>query len=208
MLRIDHVVRAVRDLDEAGERWDRTLGLSSIPGGVHPRWGTANRIVPLGRDYLELMAIVDRSAAAATVLGRALLALTADGDAWFAVCVADDDIDATAARLDMEVVPGSRERPDGSVVSWRGAGIEDPRRTADLPFFIAWDGPPGQHPGAASAAHRSGATGIAWVEIVGDAERCAAWTGAAALPVRFVGPGPPVGIRRIGLASPGEEIVV
>ena len=207
MLRIDHVVRAVRDLDDAADRWEREHGLSSIPGGVHPRWGTANRILPMGRDYLELMTVVDRDTAASTVLGRALLDLTTAGGAWFAFCVADDAIDATAARLAMEVTPGSRERPDGSVVSWRGAGIEDPRRTLDLPFFIAWDGPPDQHPGATRITHTSGASGIAWVEIAGDPDRLAAWTGGAGLPVRFV-PGDPPGIRRVGLASPAGQIVL
>ncbi len=48
MYSIDHVVLAVSDLDEAAERLRRDHGLASVPGGVHPGWGTGNRIVPLG----------------------------------------------------------------------------------------------------------------------------------------------------------------
>jgi hypothetical protein len=36
MLRIDHVVYAVRDLDDAAERFRRDHGLDSTPGGRHP----------------------------------------------------------------------------------------------------------------------------------------------------------------------------
>jgi hypothetical protein len=180
-MRIDHVVYVVRDLGEAAERWRAGYGLASVVGGRHPRWGTANRIVPLGRDYLELISVVDPETAKGTALGAALLERADDG--WFAVCVADDDIDATAARLDLSVDAGSRTRPDGAVVAWRGAGVEDPRRTAELPFFIAWDVPPELHPGAAAVAHPSGATGIASVQVHGDPARLRSWLGGADLPI-------------------------
>lgn len=53
MLVIDHVVLGVQDLDVAGERLLSNHGLASVPGGRHSRWGTGNRIVPLGADHLE-----------------------------------------------------------------------------------------------------------------------------------------------------------
>jgi hypothetical protein len=34
-------------------------GLASIEGGRHPGWGTANRIIPLGDAYIELVTVVD-----------------------------------------------------------------------------------------------------------------------------------------------------
>ncbi|MEX0983587.1 MAG: VOC family protein [Actinomycetota bacterium] len=207
MLRIDHVVRVVKDLDEAGDRLLRDQGLVSFPGGTHPRWGTANRIAPLGRDYVELISVLDLATASGTTLGRMLRDLVAAGDAWFALCLADDDIDATCVRLGLEAVPGSRERPDGSVVRWRGAGIEDERRTPDLPFFLAWDVPAEMHPGAAAVHHPDGATGIAWVEVAGDPGAFAMWTGGADLPVRHVGAEPP-GIIRVAIATPSGEVVL
>jgi len=38
------------------------------------------------------------------------------------------------------------ERPDGSVLRWRVAGLEDAMRTPTLPFFLEWEQPE-EHPG-------------------------------------------------------------
>lgn len=207
MPRIDHVVYAVSDLDAAAERFRHEHGLVSVPGGMHPRWGTGNRLIPLGVDYVELLGVVDPAMAATTALGRTLMDLTADGDRWFAICLADERLEETAARLGLEVEPGSRTRPDGVELAWRGAGIEDPRRPPDLPFFIAWDVPMDLHPGADPPAHPSGARRIAWVEIAGDRRAFDDWTGGASLPARFA-PGGPPGIRAVALATPtGEQIL-
>jgi hypothetical protein len=205
--RIDHAVFAVRDLAAAAARWEEAYGLVSSPGGHHPRWGTANRIVPLGSDYLELISVVEPEVAAGSVLGRTLLDLTAEGDRWFSLCMADDDLEATAARLGLEVQPGSRTTPDGSEVRWRGAGIDAPERELWLPFFIAWDVPPELHPGRAVARHRVDVDGIASVEIAGDAGRMRAWIGGQDLPLRVV-PGPPA-LRSVSVRlSAGGELVV
>jgi hypothetical protein len=186
-MRIDHAVLAVGDLDDAASRLHARTGLASIPGGRHPAWGTQNRIVPLGEDYMELLAVVDRPVGEATPLGRTLLGLTRDGeDRWFSLCVRLAGLDATAARLGLTVEPGARTRPDGVTVRWRGAGIEDPRRPPWLPFFIEWDVPPDQHPGRAAADHRVGATGIVGAEVAGDAAAWDAWLDGATLPVTVV----------------------
>jgi hypothetical protein len=206
VLRIDHVVYAVRDLDEAAERFRRDLGLDSAPGGRHPGWGTANRIVPLGEDYLELISVVDSDRAAGTTFGRSLLERSAAGDGWFAVCVAADDLEAVARRLDLEVSRGSRERPDGGAVRWRSAGLEDPRREPWMPFFIAWDVPPELHPGRARAGHGVKARGIASVEVGGDAAALDAWLGGQELPIRLTGD--PDGIHSVTLATPEGELVI
>lgn len=205
MLQIDHVVYAVRDLDAAATRVLEELGLASVPGGVHPQWGTGNRIIPLGdSQYLELLAVVDPSVAAKSPLGRSLQALTAGGDAWFAMCLATDAIEAVAARLGLDVVSGSRTLPDGRPVSWRGAGIDDPARSPDLPFFIAWDAQT-PHPGATPIEHPCGATGITWVEIDGDQHRFTEWVEGAPLPVRLhTGEG---GVRAVALQTPAGQLV-
>jgi hypothetical protein len=119
---------AVRDLDDAGDRLLRDHGLASVPGGRHARWGTANRIVPLGDDYIELIGVVDREQAAGTVFGRTMMDLTADGDRWYAICLASDDVDAIAHRLGLAIEPGARTRPDDDELRWRGAGLEAPER--------------------------------------------------------------------------------
>jgi catechol 2,3-dioxygenase-like lactoylglutathione lyase family enzyme len=205
-MRIDHVVLAVADLDAAAARL-AAAGLASVEGGVHAAWGTANRIVPLGADYVELLAVVDRAAGERTTLGSQLLGLTADGaDRWFAVCLADVDIAATAARLGLEVTPGSRVRPDGVRVAWRGAGIEAASRPFGFPFFIDWEVGPSDHPGAGGPPQPSGARGIAWVEVGADPVAFDAWTGDAGVPVRLVEGEP--GVRRVALATPEGELIL
>jgi len=206
MLRVDHVVLAVADLDAAAARLNER-GLTTVPGGLHPRWGTANRIATLGGSrYVELLGVVDRDAGAASALGRAIAARARDRDRWFALCLADDDLDATAERLGLGVDRGGRELPDGTTVAWRSVGIEAPIRTPALPFFITWVVPVGAHPGDPTPAHPSGADDIAWIEVAGDAERFRAWVGGASLPVR-VTPGDD-GITAVALRTPAGELVL
>src|SRR5437762_11512700 len=66
---VDHVLLPVADLEEGARSLDERFGLKGIPGGRHPGVGTANVIVPLGRQYLELIAIVDEGEAASSRLG-------------------------------------------------------------------------------------------------------------------------------------------
>ena len=68
--RIDHVIYAVRDVDVVTDQFAIRYGLAAVPGGMHPTWGTANRIVPLGDEYLELVHVVDPEVAAANDFGR------------------------------------------------------------------------------------------------------------------------------------------
>jgi hypothetical protein len=198
--RIDHAVYAVRDLEVATARWRDAYGLAAAAGGYHPRWGTANRIVPLGADYLELISVVEPSVAVDSVLGRRLLGLTAQGDRWYSLCLADDDVDGTAARLGLEVERGSRTTPDGAELRWRSAGIDAPQRQSWLPFFIAWDVAPERHPGRLPGSD-AGEPGIVAVDVAGDVSDLRAWVDGADLPIHVVD-GPPglvsVTVRRAG----------
>jgi hypothetical protein len=207
MYRFDHAVMAVRDPEASASRLADDLGLTFLPGGRHPRWGTANMIAPFGDDYVELLGVVDRRVGAGTVLGRTLLDLSAGGDRWFSICLADDAIDATAGRLGLTVEPGGRTRTDGTEVRWRGAGIEDRGDELSLPFFIAWDVPPGLHPGAMPVEHRTPVEGIAWAEVGGDGDGLRHWLGGADVPIRVVDG--PSRVLAIGLRlEGGGELVI
>jgi hypothetical protein len=206
MLRLDHVVYAVRDLDEAAVRFREGFGLDSTEGGRHERWGTANRIVPLGDQYVELVAAVDETVAALTGFGRGVLERASDGGGWFTIAAVAEDLDAVAARLGLEIGSGSRTRPDGETLRWRSAGLDDPRREPLMPFFLAWDVPDELHPGRARAGHGIRAEGIAWVEVGGDAERLRDWLGGEELPIRVVDAVP--GIHRVALSTADGELVV
>jgi hypothetical protein len=206
VLRLDHVVYAVPDLDEVAVRFRDEFGLDSTEGGRHERWGTANRIVPLGGQYLELVAAMDDQVAAETPFGSGVLERAARGGGWFTLAAVADDLDAVASRLGIEVGSGSRMRPDGQTVRWRMAGLDDSRREPWMPFFLAWDATNELHPGRARVGRGARATGLAWVEVGGDAERLRTWLGGDALPIRVTDDVP--GIHRVAISTPDGELVI
>jgi catechol 2,3-dioxygenase-like lactoylglutathione lyase family enzyme len=206
MLRLDHVAYAVPDLDEAAVRFREELGLDSTDGGRHEQWGTANRIVPLGDQYLELVAAMDERVAAETAFGGGVLERVARGGGWFTIAAVAEDLDAVASRLGLEVGSGSRTRPDGQTIRWRMAGLDDLRREPWMPFFLAWDVIDELYPGRARAGHGVCATGIAWVEVGGDAERLRTWLGADELPIRLTDGEP--GIHRVAVATVDGEFEI
>ncbi|MGI8610533.1 MAG: VOC family protein [Candidatus Dormibacteria bacterium] len=204
MLEVDHVLIAVANLDEAAARMEREYGLKSIDGGTHPGWGTANRIVPLGREYLELIGVVDPDMAIEHPFGRWMLERVADGDHLLRCCLRPTDLEATAERIGHEPVPGSRETPEGGSVHWRLVGLEA-AMSENLPFFIEWH-PDSEHPGAKEVKHPSQAMGIAWVEIGGEPGRLTEWLDEDVAAVRLVGGSP--GVKAIGVIAPDGDIVL
>jgi Glyoxalase-like domain len=205
---LDHVIYAVDDLDAAGANLFDREGLASVPGGRHEGWGTHNRIVPLGETYLELIAVADVDEAEGSEFGRAVRRALTEDHALVGWVVATDDIDAVAKRLDLEVEEKSRETAEGSTLRWRVAGIERAMKTGALPFFVQWDVPPEQHPGAADVSHEADVEGIAWVEVCAD-DRDAVneWLGEDhELPVRITEGDPALGAAAI--ATGGGEIVL
>ena len=206
MLALDHLGYAVRDLDGAAVRFREELGLDSVVGGRHVGFGTANRIVPLGDQYIEIVGVVDEAEARGSAFGRSVLERTTDGDGWLVIVVATDDVDAEAARLGLEVTTGARSRPDGTEVRWRMTGLDAPQREPWMPFFMTWDIPDELHPGRQRAGHVVKAQGLAWVEVGGDVERLRAWLGGQDLPIRVTDA--PPGLVRAAVATARGEIVI
>jgi hypothetical protein len=167
-LRMDHVIYAVDDLDEAAAGLFDREGLASVAGGRHEGWGTANRIVPLGDTYLELIAVVDVDEAEGSEFGRGVRRAQTEDRPLVGWVVATDDIEAIANRLDLEVEEKSRETADGDTLRWRVAGIERALKTGALPFFVQWDVPDDERPAAADVRHEADVEGIAWVEVCAD----------------------------------------
>jgi hypothetical protein len=201
---LDHVLIAVADLASAGRELEARHGLVSVEGGRHPGWGTANRIVPLGETYLELIAAVDDEEAAASEVGRWVLSSAGPARplGW---AVRTATLDAVANRLHLAVRAGSRQAPDGQFVRWRTAGVERAAVEPSLPFFIEW-APAAAFPGRARVTHRHGSVSIDRLELVGDADRLAAWLGEESLPV-VVRPGPPA-LAKVFLAGRDGEIAL
>ena len=67
-------------------------------GGISD-WGTANRIVPLGSSYLELVAVVDPGVAAASSFGRWVGDGATDAGRLVGWAVRTSELDDMAGRL-------------------------------------------------------------------------------------------------------------
>lgn len=205
---IDHVIYAVDDLDAAGAVMFEREGLASVPGGRHEGWGTANRIVPLGESYLELITVVDVDEAEQSGFGRAVRRALTEDHPLVGWVVATDDIHGIAKRLDLEVEEKSREAGDGSTLSWRLAGLDRAIKTGALPFLVQWDVPPERHPGAADVRHEADPRGIAWVEVSTDEpDEVREWLGAAGdLSLRITEGAP--ALAAVAIETGGGEIVL
>jgi hypothetical protein len=203
---IDHVLVVVDDLDRAAERLFDEHGLASVAGGRHVGQGTANRVVPLGRDYIELIAVVDEEEAAASVLGRWVASWRPKGSKPAAWCVAAPDLASITGRLGLSPVYMERTRPDGRTLSWHLAGLQEALGQPPLPFFISWLSEDDLHPGRMAAAHRVSPRGIAGLEVAGERDPIEEWLGRHELPLT-VEEGEPA-VRRVTVATESGDVVL
>ena len=189
-MELDHVLIAVTDLQAASRALEKSHGLAWVEGGRHAGWGTANRIVPLGETYIELITVVDDAEAQGSVFGRWVAAGIESGPGrplgWVA---RTDRLDEVAQRLGLTPHAGSRPAGDGRVLRWRLAGVEEAAAEPTLPFFVEWgEGTP--LPGSAEIEHPAGRVRVERLELSGDAGRVAERLGTEDMPIT-VAPGPP-----------------
>ena len=205
VLHIDHVLIAVADLEAAAREFEVTYGLASLEGGRHPGWGTANRIVPLGESYLELVTVVDAADAAGNDFGRRVAA--ADAEAGYPMLgwvVRTQELDQVARRLGLRIDPGSRVTPSGDVLQWRSAGLDQPDDEPSLPFFIEWSSG-SAFPGHADIVHPAGSAAITRLELAADVGRLQEWLGPHDLPIT-IHSGTPSLQRLVITTASGETV--
>jgi len=142
--RVDHVLIAVSDLDEAAERYEK-LGFYITEGGTHPGQGTANRLAVLDNGYLELIAVRDKAAARPELVRH----LERFGPGLFNFAFASDDLDTDVERFRSrteakstslvigEPREGALETPGGKRRGWRSAGVSGGNGVN--PFLIQHD---------------------------------------------------------------------
>ena len=159
----------VPDLDVASRELADVHGLTALAGGHHPGRGTANKIVPLGGAYLELITVIDRDEAARNDISFVLDSLDR-GWRFAAWALRSQDLETDAALFhdaSVETVgplDGSRQRPDGSVLRWRS--LHPAGRNLAMPFLIEWEVEHGQHPGEQAVEHRSGTVRFRGIDLV------------------------------------------
>ena len=205
-MKLDHVLISVTDLDGAAGELEARYGLTSVEGGRHAGWGTANRIVPLGDTYVELIAVVEENDGARSVFGRWIADGLRSGPGRLLGWVARTErIEEVADRLGLTVSSGSRQAGDGRVLRWRLAGAEQAATEPALPFFVAW-GEETPLPGRTAVAHPAGEVRLTGLRLSGDPERVERWLGAdSSLPI-IVTPGPPAVTGVVLETSEGEFV--
>ena len=175
-MRLDHLSYAAGPdgLRGTAHRIGELLGAEFVDGGVHPRFGTRNMILPLAeRTYLEIVEVLDHPASDKAPFGQAVRARSALGGGWLGWVVAVDDIAQIEARLGRESAPGNRHRPDGTNLEWKQIGVNGLIADPQLPFFVEWLSPPELHPSTGADDRFS----LACLEIAGDPSRVSEWLG-------------------------------
>jgi hypothetical protein len=175
-MRLDHVSYAAGPdgLEGTAERLGALLGEDFRDGGIHPRFGTRNMVLPLtARTYLEVVAVLDHPASDKAAFGQAVRARSAVGGGWLGWVVRVDDMARVEARLGRDSVQGNRFRPDGHELRWRQIGVRGLQSDPQLPFFIQWQSAEEEHPSCGG----TGRLRLAHLEIAGDPHRVEDWLG-------------------------------
>jgi Glyoxalase-like domain len=139
---LDHILLGCNDLQRGIDFVEQHTGVRAAFGGVHPGRGTQNALLSLGtRRYLEIIA-PDPQQNAASELANMLKKLTEPRLVGWAAHPGDIQVlaaDLAKAGIAAEgPTPGSRKRPDGSVLHWKTLNLKDDGKGL-LPFFIEWN---------------------------------------------------------------------
>ena len=208
-MRLDHLSYAAGPDGVQGtvDRLSAVLGAGFVDGGIHPRFGTVNQILPLnGGRYIEVVGALDHPASDKAPFGQAVKARSELGGGWLGWVVAVDDLNPIERRLGREAVPGNRHRPDGVNLTWKQIGVKGTMADPQLPFFVQWDDET-QHPSGDGAVIR-----LTCLEIAGDPQRVAEWVGHPAdhlmddVDVHFVGPNGAPGVVAAVFQTPRGEV--
>ena len=179
-MRLDHVSYAAsaEHLADTVQRLGAAVGTGFVDGGMHPRFGTRNFVLPLAdHTYIEVVAALDHPATDRTPFGQAVKMRAALGGGWLGWVVSVDDIAPVEERLARRSVEGNRHRPDGYDLRWRQIGVNDTMNDPQLPFFVQWLVPADEHPSHAANGSASTAR-ISRLDIAGDPARVSEWLGS------------------------------
>ncbi len=147
---VDHLLLGTPDLDLGMSLVREKTGISPIVGGIHPGAGTRNALLPLGNQYLEIIA----PDPAQKVYSFRMDLRTLREPRLITWAALTNDIDATSQKAKLEGLSvigpadGSRSKPDGVLLTWKTLSVENSLASATVlpvPFFIQW-GKGVQHP--------------------------------------------------------------
>jgi catechol 2,3-dioxygenase-like lactoylglutathione lyase family enzyme len=164
---IDHVVIAVRDLDQAASDFT-AAGFTVTPGGEHVNGITHNALIAFqDGSYFEVIAWKSPDESQDTEWWRRLN--LGEGFVDYALRTTDLHVEVARLRADgldaPDPTPGGRLRPDGQRVEWETLRL-DPATHPSLPFWChSTNDRSLRVPSGAQAVHANGATGIEAITI-------------------------------------------
>jgi len=152
---VDHLVFAAPDLDAGIARVEMLIGVRASAGGQHPGRGTRNALLALGpASYLEIIAPDPQQPNPAGPRPFGIDDLKEPRlVTWAAKGTNLDQLVANARGIGVTyglVTPGSRQRPDGVLLTWRTTNPANASAADGLmPFFIDWGS--SSHPSGSAA---------------------------------------------------------
>jgi len=226
-MRVDHVSYAAEHdgLQATAERLAKLIGVEPVDGGIHPRFGTRNVILPLAHErYVEVVEVLDHPASDKAPFGQAVRARSEAGGGWLGWVIAVDDIVPIEERLGRKSVEGNRRRPDGVELRWRQLGVKGLISDPQLPFFVQWETPechpsvgantnvtdPSLHP--STGAHTE--VTIEGLQIAGDPDRVRDWLAlppgqtSTVIDFTFVAPHGTPGLLAVAFDTPDGKVTV
>lgn len=210
-MQLDHLSFAVgsKNLQETTAELAELFGADFLSGGVHPRFGTTNMILPLcDHQYLEVVQGLEHPSTDKAPFGQAVRARTESGGGWLGWCIAVDDIAPVEQKIGRHAVPGNRHRPDGYNLQWRQIGVNGTRADPQLPFVVCWDIPDEEHPSQMAES----TIRLEEIDIAGQPERVSEWLGESAIialrniTVNWVAPNGSPGIMSTLFSTPGGDV--
>jgi glyoxalase-like protein len=146
---LDHLILGINSLEQGMKAFAALTGVVPIRGGVHPGAGTENALVSLGGGaYLELIAPRPGATPSSFAIISTLERLTPIGWALHTDSLSALVTDLRKTDSVLGPFPGSRQTPDGKLLSWKTAHMATPGLEG-APFLIEW-GPGSLHPSSTS----------------------------------------------------------
>lgn len=139
---LDHLIYAVPDLHKGMEEIENLFGIKPIIGGQHSGFGSWNALVSLGPEiYLEILA-PDPQQVDVQAKWLGLENLTAPKiTRWAAKTEQIEKMTVHAKKegLDLGTIfPGSRTKPNGTVLNWKLTNPTINPGDGIIPFLIDW----------------------------------------------------------------------
>ena len=174
-MRLDHISYAAShdELIDVVQRLGSRMGAAFIDGGIHPRFGTRNFVLPLKNGhYLEVVCPLNHPAADESSFGKIVSKRANEGGGWLTWVISTDDIAPIEKRLGRKSVQGHRTRPDRVDLRWKQIGVLGTLDDSQLPFFIEWE--TSEHPSMDQANNIE----IEFIQISGDLQKVTNWLGS------------------------------